>query len=169
MPNTMTLIASSTAGGSVSNIQFTSIPSTYTDLLIKFSGRATSTDSSDPYDLVLTLNSTSTITSRVLRGNGSASASNSITDRILRAGAVPSNWTGNTFSNVEIYIPNYTSSNNKSWSVDGVQENNSSSSDMSITAGMTSITVPVTSITLAATASNLAQYSSAYLYGIKNS
>jgi hypothetical protein len=168
MANTFELIASSTATGTVSNIQFTSIPSTYTDLVVKFSGRATATDSSDPYDLIFTLNSTSTITSKVLRGDGSTAASNSITDRVLRTGAVPSNWTSNTFSNVEIYIPNYAGSANKSWSVDGVMENNATSTGMAIAAGLTSITAAITSITLAALASNLAIYSTAYLYGVKN-
>ena len=41
MANTYTLIASSTVGsGGAANIEFTSIPATYTDLLIKMSARA---------------------------------------------------------------------------------------------------------------------------------
>ena len=169
MANTFELIASSTVGsGGAASIDFTSIPSTYTDLCLKMSLRSTVTDGSDPYDLVFTLNATSTITSKVLRGSGSAAASNSITDRILRAGPVPSNWTSNTFSNGEIYIPNYTGSQNKSWSSDAVTENNATRADMSIVAGLTSITVAITSITIAGLAGNLAQYSTAYLYGVKN-
>jgi hypothetical protein len=168
MPNTFELISSYTATGSVANIQFTSIPATYTDLVLKFSLRSSVTDSSDPYDLVFTLNATSTITSKVLRGNGSTAASNSITDRILRAGPVPSNWTSSTFNNGEIYIPNYAGSQNKSWSSDAVTENNASNADMSIVAGLHSISAAVTSITIAALAGNFVQYSTAYLYGVKN-
>ena len=45
MPNTFTLIASSTVGaGGASSIDFTSIPSTYTDLCLKVSARSTATD-----------------------------------------------------------------------------------------------------------------------------
>lgn len=169
MPNTFTLIAASTVGsGGTASIDFTSIPATYTDLVLKMSLRSSVTDSSDPYDLVFTLNSTSTIASRVLRANGSTVSSNSITDRILRAGPVPSNWTSSTFSNGEIYIPNYAGSQNKSWSSDAVTENNSTSADMSLVAGLTSIAAAITSITIAGLAGNFVQYSTAYLYGVKN-
>jgi hypothetical protein len=168
MATTYTLIDSYEATGSVANISFTSIPATYTDLVLKMSLRSSVTDSSDPYDLVFTLNATSTITSTVLRSNGSVVSSNSITTSILRAGAVPSNWTANTFSNGEIYIPNYAGSNYKSWSSDAVTENNATSADMSLVAGLTSITPAITSITIAGAAGNLVQYSTAYLYGVSN-
>jgi hypothetical protein len=169
MANTMTLIASVTVGaGGSANMSFTSIPATYTDLILKHSGRASVTDSSDPYDLVFTLNSTSTITSKVLRGDGSAAASNSITDRILRGGSVPSNYTASTFNNGEIYIPNYAGSANKSWSSDSVTENNATGSAQSLVAGLTSITAAITSITIAPLAGNFVQYSTAYLYGVNN-
>tara|TARA_R110000822_G_scaffold231076_1_gene363135 strand:+ start:1524 stop:2024 length:501 start_codon:yes stop_codon:yes gene_type:complete len=165
----MELIASYTATGSVANISFTSIAADWTDLILKFSLRSSVTDSSDPYDLVLTLNATSTIASKVVRGNGQGAASfNSITDRILRAGAVPSNWTANTFNNGEIYFPSYTSSNYKSWSSDAVTENNATTADMSIAAGLTSITAAITSITIAGLAGNLVEHSTAYLYGVSN-
>ena len=168
MANTFELISSYTATGSVANISFTSIPATFTDLVLKMSLRSSVTDSSDPYDLVFTLNATSTITSKVLRGNGSVVSSNSITDRILRAGPVPSNWTANTFSNGEIYIPNYAGSNYKSWSSDAVTENNATNADMSIVAGLTSIAAAITSITIAGAAGNLVEHSTAYLYGVSN-
>jgi hypothetical protein len=167
MANTFELISSYTATGSVANISFTSIPATFTDLVLKMSLRSSVTDSSDPYDLVFTLNATSTITSTVLRSNGSVVSSNSITTSILRAGAVPSNWTANTFSNGEIYIPNYAGSNYKSWSSDAVTENNATLADMSIVAGLTSITAAITSITIAV-AGNLVEHSTAYLYGVSN-
>ena len=168
MANTFELISSYTATGSVANISFTSIPATFTDLVLKMSLRSSVTDSSDPYDLIFTLNATSTIASKVLRGNGSVVSSNSITTSILRAGAVPSNWTANTFSNGEIYIPNYTGSQNKSWSSDAVTENNATSADMSIVAGLTSIAAAITSITIAGAAGNLVEHSTAYLYGVSN-
>jgi hypothetical protein len=41
--------------------------------------------------------------------------------------AVGANSTASTFSNGEVYFPNYTSSNNKSFSADAVSEKNASS------------------------------------------
>jgi hypothetical protein len=164
------LIASVTVGsGGASSINFSSIPATYTDLYIKISARASAAYNTDAEDLVFKLNTTSTITSKVVRGDGTAAASNSITDRILRA-IVPSDWTANTFSNVEIYIPNYAGSNNKSWSADHVLENNATLTGQALTAGLTSITAAITDITLTVTNGyNFVQYTTAYLYGIKNS
>jgi hypothetical protein len=165
MANTYTLIASSTVGsGGAANIQFTSIPQTYTDLLIKISGRANDTGT----NLVLTLNSTSTISSIALRGFGSGYTSDTSTTAVLRM-VEPSNFTASTFASAEIYIPNYTGSNNKSWSADGVIENNATDSAQALIAGLTSIAVAITSITLAPITGSFVQYSTAYLYGISNS
>ena len=170
MANTYELIASNTVGiGTSASVTFSSIPATYTDIVLKHSGRSTSLDSGDPYDLIFTLNSTSTISSKVLRGDGSGVASNSITDRILRGGPVPLNYTSNTFNSGEIYIPNYAGSQYKSWSSDNAVENNATASALSLVAGLTSITAAISSITVAPLAGNFVQYSSFYLYGIKNS
>jgi hypothetical protein len=152
---------------SAASVTFSNIPqSGYTDLKLVMSSRASVTDSSDPYDLIFTFNSTSTIASKVLRGDGTTAASNSITDRILRGGPVPSNYTSNTFSNGEIYIPNYTGSQNKSWSADNVLENNATGTGMSMVAGLTSITAAITTITLAPLAGSFVQYSTFSLYGL---
>jgi hypothetical protein len=165
MANTYTLIASNTVGsGGAANIQFTSSPQTYTDLLIKISGRANDTGT----NLVLTLNATSTISSIALRGYGSGYTSDTSTTAVLRM-VEPSNFTASTFASAEIYIPNYTSSNNKSWSADGVIENNDTDSAQALIAGLTSIAVAITSITLAPITGSFVQYSTAYLYGISNS
>jgi hypothetical protein len=79
--------------------------------------------------------------------------------------------TASTFSNAEIYIPNYTSSNPKAISSAGVQENNSAAAWIMLTSSLWNPTsnAPVTSITLTAGSSSMAQHSSFYLYGIKNS
>lgn len=170
MAITYKLITTVTVGSSgAANITFSNIPQTYTDLILKLSSRSNVTDGNDPYDLVYTLNSTSTITSKVLRGDTATSSTNSITDRILRMGPVPSNWGSNNFNNSEIYLSNYTTSNFKAWSADGVVPNNGTGTAVAMVAGLTSISVPVTTIIIAPNAGNFVQHSSAYLYGIKNS
>ena len=76
--------------------------------------------------------------------------------------------TASTFGNAEIYIPNYASSNNKSVSADFVSETNAADAIFGLTAGLWANTSAITSIKLTPAAA-FAQYSTATLYGIKNS
>ena len=175
MANTYTLIASSTVGaGGASSIDFTSIPSTYTDLLIKVSARAAANGDTFSH-LKITFNgSTTGYSNRRITGSGSSAGSGSDgTDSIYQKyGINGSASTGSTFGSLEIYIPNYTSSNYKSTSSDSVTENNATEAWMDLNAGLWSNTAAITSIKLQTTyagVENFAQYSSAYLYGIKNS
>ena len=171
MANTMTLIASSTVGaGGAASIDFSSIPATYTDLIVKLSCRSTAggTGANDGH---LTFNgSSSGYSSKLLYGTGSTvgSASNSGTYMYWVGGAVSTGLTSNTFSNSEIYIPNYAGSNNKSVSFDGTNENNGGYGTQLLTAGLWSNTAAITSIKLELDYPNFAQYSTAYLYGVKN-
>jgi len=169
MANTFELIASSTVGsGGASTIDFTSIPSTYTDLVLKVSGRQGGENA-----FAITFNgATTSYAVKRLQGDGSSASSNDaagVTTAIRVIGINPSGATANTFSNSEIYIPNYTSSNYKSVSYDGVNENNATEIYMNLAAGLWSNTAAINQITITPLAGSLAQYSTAYLYGIKNS
>ena len=167
---TMTLIASNIVGsGGVSSVTFSSIPQTYTNLVVKMSVRDTSSGGYN--NSLITFNGSSTGYSEIEIGyNGSSvySASQSTTslqfDRIDGNGA-----TSNTFSNNELYIPNYTSSNYKSISADNVTETNGSSITISLGAQLWSNTAAITSITIAGASASFVQYSTFYLYGINNS
>ena len=172
---TYELIASSTVGsGGASAIDFTSIPGTYTDLLLKVSARNNVTTSSG-YMRVEFNGVTTNFSSRVLYGTGSATGSFTPTSPY---GFVffynnTDQATASTFGNAELYIPNYTGSTNKSISVDSVTENNATTASSSLTAGLWSNTAAITSIKLTTynnstdAAANFVQYSTAYLYGIK--
>ena len=120
MPNTFTLIASSTVGsGGAASIDFTSIPSTFTDLVVKVSSR--SSDASVVAGITVQFNSDTTsgnYTWKRLYGDGSsAPGSDSNFNFVLISAA---NNTANTFGNGEIYIPNYAGSSAKSISADSV-------------------------------------------------
>ncbi len=168
MATTYTLISSVTVGSATNTISFTSIPQTYTDLLFKISGRF----SLDTASAFLRYNGTTTNGSiRWIDGDGSSPTSN--TDGSNQYGpvhgVVNSTKTANTFGNAEIYIPNYTSSNYKSSSTDGVTENNGTATTMALGANLWSNTAAITSIEIVGAASaNFVQYSTAYLYGISN-
>ena len=168
MANTYTLIASSIVGsGGVASVTFSSIPATYTNLLVKASARQGSAGT----EMQLTFNgSASSFSNRRLYGTGSVAASDTVgTAFVSNTQSNDGSFTANTFGNGEWYIPNYTSANYKSVSVDGVTENNATTALSMLTAGLWSNTAAITSITLTAQIPNFVQYSTFYLYGIKNS
>lgn len=171
MANTYTLIASSTVGaGGAASFDFTSIPSTYTDILVKYSCRlATSTGNGDML-LKFNGNATANMTDKQLQGTGSSATS--FSDGTLAAQyigpATPFSYTANTFSNGEIYVPNYAGAANKSVSGDGVNENNASTAWAFFSAVLWSSTAAINQITIYPATGTLAQYSTAYLYGVKN-
>jgi hypothetical protein len=175
--STYNLIASQVVGsGGAASVTFSSIPGTYTDLLIKASARSTDSGGSSMY-LRFNSDSGSYYSDKILLGNGS-SASSSSSSSIAQGGyaeVTTNNWTANTFSNSEFYIPSYTSTNNKSFSVDSVAENNATTAIMNLSASLYAppTNIAITSIAILAiygsTPYNFTQYSTFYLYGIKNS
>lgn len=162
MANTYELIASNTVSSAVSSVTFSSIPSTYTDIKLIGSVR---NDFGGANTITAQFNGSSTgFTQKYLEGSGSAVSSGSGTTWIASSGD-----SANIFSNWEIYIPNYASSNYKSWSTDSVTELNGNPAYATLIAGLWSNTAAITSITLTQSGGNFRQYSSFYLYGIKNS
>ena len=169
MANTYTLIASSTVGsGGAANIEFASIPSTYTDLCVLLSLRTAGGGAGDTVRVQFN-SSTTNFTVRDIEGDGSAASSSSRTDGYIGYMNADGS-TASTFSNVCLYIPNYTSSNYKSYSVDKVSEQNGTTAYAELIAGLWSNTAAITNLKFVSAGSfNLKQYSTAYLYGIKNS
>jgi hypothetical protein len=74
--------------------------------------------------------------------------------------------TANTFSSVEIYIPNYASSKAKSFSFDSVTENNATTALAMLGASFWSGTGAITNILVEQQGGSFSQYTTATLYGI---
>jgi hypothetical protein len=166
MANTFELIASYTATGTVATIDFTSIPGTYTDLVLKISSRCNVVGTSQTQKISFN-GLTTNLSDRYLFGSGSSAASG--TDTFIQLNdSNGTTSTANTFTSNEVYIPNYSSSNNKSVSVDGVMENNATAGYDMLTAGLWSASAAITSITISLSSGSFVQYSTAYLYGVKN-
>lgn len=167
MATTYEAIATVTVGsGGASTIDFTSIPATFTDLAVHISARNTSSFNAE--SALLSLNgSTSSFSGIYLQGSGSATASGSFARFAFNMPAGTS--TASTFSNSYVYFPNYAGSSNKSYSFDSVTENNGTEAYATLFAGLWSNTAAITSITFTPSSGNFAQYSTATLYGIKNS
>jgi hypothetical protein len=166
MANTMTLIASSTVGsGGAASFNFTTIPQTYTDLNLVLSARF---DSAVNYFTIAINGSSSSYSMKEIFGSGTGTASDGYTTPSYLGFANRSNYTANTFGSASIYIPNYAGSTNKSISADTVMENNASAALAGFAAALFSVTSAITSITLTPDSGNFVQYSTAYLYGVKN-
>lgn len=168
MPNTFELISAVTVGaGGAATISFSSIPGTFTDLCLKMSLRTNYSGTVD--DVNVTINgSTASITSLYLQGTGSSTASGSISGN--RVGIINgATSTANTFANSDLYIPNYAGSTNKSMSFDTVTENNATQAFQELDAILRSNTAAITSLSFSTSLGSLfLQYSSIYLYGVKN-
>jgi hypothetical protein len=170
MATTCKLIAKTTLGSSAANIQFTSIPATHTDLLVLCSLRTERASIGD--DVLVRFNgSTTSYSDRVLYGNGSSAASySSSAQGFYGIFATAATAAANTFSNGEIYIPNYAGSTNKSAAVTNVAEDNGTVAYVHCSAGLWADTAAITSVTLVPqTGPNFVSGSTAYLYGITKS
>ena len=186
MPNTYVAIQTITVGSSgQANIEFTNIPQTYTDLCILLSARDSRTNDATNYtSLQINGNTSATVKYVSMVGAGSSTIYND-TDTsnpasvsagtMLYASTISTNATvSGIFGNSQIYFSNYTGSNNKSVSIDAVNEHNASSViGTFIAAGVFQTSSPITSIklgigyTAAGGGGTYQQYSSATLYGIK--
>ena len=172
MANTYTLIASNTLTTTAVSVTFSSIPGTYTDLVLKYSTRATTTGSTYQNGKLTFNGSTASNYSRTqIRGDGSTatSARDAGAEISLQFDSTAADATANTFNNNEIYIPSYTVSQNKPISASIAHETNSTTAYTNAVAGLWRVTNAITSITLAPAGDNFASGSSFFLYGIKNS
>ncbi len=175
MANTYIKIASATVGaGGSGSMTFSSIPNTYTDLVIKASARGTQASASHAFTLRFN-GATTNYSSRELVGGGSGAPGSSTRTTLgsaLYIGNIDGDSaTSSTFASTEIYIPNYAGSAYKSLSVDAVTENNATEAYATLLAGLWSDTSAITSIDLISFSGhgNLMQYTTATLYGIKSS
>lgn len=166
MPDTYTLLEKVTVGAAgASSITFTNIPQTYTDLVVKISAR---TDNSISSWLVVAPNgSTSNLTNIRFEGYGPSGTGSGTLSTGFQGYLPAADYTANTFGTMDIYIPNYTSANQKSMSTDNAPENNSSSEwYVNMTALRWANTSAITSLAFNSQAGNLVQHSTFYLYGV---
>ena len=179
---TMTLIASNTVGsGGATNVTFSSIPATYTDLKLVMSVRTNITEARSVLGIVINGDTTGANYSyRVLYGVGASTAGSANgTGTGAAFGYIfyvdAASATASTFGSTELYIPNYTASINKSIINDGMAESNDITNyGIAMNNANWNSTAAITSISLLTETANVAtgafvQYSTFYLYGIKNS
>lgn len=169
MANTYELITSQTLATSAASITFSSIPSTYTDIQVLIAARS---DAAQNYeDLRLKFNGATTgYSAKGLYSVNSSTVTSWTTTSSYCGACCAANDTANTFGNSQIYIANYASSNYKTYSSESAAENNGTGMNIDMYSGLWSNTAAITSINLFCdSGGNFVQYSTFYLYGIKNS
>jgi len=149
--------------GGASSIEFTSIPQDGVDLVLKVSGRG----SNDATFIRFNSDTGSNYPFVFLSGEGGTiNTFGTTSSRITAPGFSDTGTTANTFGNMSIYISNYTSTTDKSISIDGVEENNASSAIAAITAASYSTSSSITSIEFTMNDNVISQYSTFSLYKI---
>jgi hypothetical protein len=174
MATTYNLITSNVLGSSAASVTFSSIPATYTDLVVQASMRTDRVDVLDIAGITFSSDTSTNYSATTLYGNG-ASVTSSIRSNFanVRENTIIGNsGLSNTFGSFEMYIPNYLISASKPFSGFMVTENNSSTSGTAIVAvsNLWRNTATISSMNFfPITGPNFLTGSSFYLYGIKNS
>lgn len=167
MAITKRLIASQTLGSNAATVTFSGIPADHDDLLVVISARCDGSQSQGWQDTTILLNGLSTDRSgRRLYGTGSSVGSTADTAYFFINN---NNSTSNTFSNVELYFPNYAGPTAKSFSCSTAQENNGTAAIILAAAGLWNSTSAINSLTFDPSSGNFLTGSSFYLYGISHS
>lgn len=171
MATTYKLIDKAVLTGNQTSITFSGLgaySSDYTDLYVLASCRTDRSGTADDDVTIKPNNSTSSASAILLLGDGSSAAS--YTGSQIYIAAKASTATANTFSNCSVYLPNYSSSNYKSFSVDITGEDNTTATNMQLVAQLWSNTAAITSLVFVPRyGTNFVSGTSIYLYGIKNS
>lgn len=165
MAFTYSKLAEVTLASSASTATLANIPQNYNDLKIVASVRCDR--ASVDTEAYISFNGTTTGYSyRVVGGNG-ASASSATASTYPPIVINAANSTASTFSNSEFYIPNYRSSVAKSISSDSLSENNATTANTYLVAGLWNNTTAITSITLTPFTGSFVTNSTFTLYGVK--
>ena len=165
------LISSQTLTSSAATVTFSSIPATYTDLVLRVSSRSDRSASAfEEITMVINGDTASNYSTTYMQGDGTTATSvrtTSATDARLKFSSEGVSATANTFASVDIYIPSYTASQNKPFGLFSAQENNTTAAYLLGTALLWRNTAAITSISLSTVfAANFVTGSSFYLYGI---
>jgi hypothetical protein len=175
MPSSVFKIANTTLSAATSAVEFTSIPSTYNDLMIKIVCRTTASNDNEYFDLRMNNDSNSVYYKYTNYSNGNsfgsqvwANQTSMYVYQVVGDTAIAS-----SFSNHELYIPNYTLSTNKAVLEDSCSlddDTTSNSIRMVTTSSMLwrpSTPAAITSLKFTTASGNFKIGSTITLYGVK--
>lgn len=173
MPSTYTLISSNVLSSNTASVTFSSIPSTYTDLVLRATVRTSNANWNDELQIVFNSDTGTNYSAISLDGVGSSTSSSGVSNNTsTRFTSINGNGsTSNIFSSTEIYIPSYLSTSSKpSGTFTGVENNSSTQNYLRAVAQLYRGSSAITSMQLTSyNGANFLTGSSFRLYGIKNS
>lgn len=170
MANTYELIASNTSFAGGTAVSFTSIPNTYTDLVLHLNARASGYNGSDIIMVLNELGSGYAGKYIMKDGNSTTLTYGTSGSSAIYSGIIPGTQAGsNAYGSGTFYFPNYTSSTGKTVRIDMVSERNGNDQWLTALSGYSSNTSAISTIRITSNAGNFLGSSTAYLYGIKNS
>ena len=158
----MKLIQTRTLSTAAASIEFTSIPQTFTDLVLLFSVRCNHTTTADSQFAFngSTVGFTTVIYQATFPFQSTFNSGN-------RAFPIPGNdATASTFTSSSLYIPNYAEIGNKSFGIDHTRENNTTAATIEMTAGHWDGVSALTAVRLTVNSGNFVANSTISLYGI---
>jgi hypothetical protein len=176
MPSSVFKIANTTLSAATSAVEFSSIPSTYHDLMVKIVCRTTVSADNEYFDLRMNNDSGSVYYKYTNYMNGASSFGSQVwanQTSMYVYQAVGDTATASTFSNHELYIPNYTLSTNKAVLEDSCSLTDSTASGalrMVTTSSMLwrpSTPAAITSLKFTTASGNFKIGSTFTLYGVK--
>jgi hypothetical protein len=173
MPQTYEPIATTTLGSAAATIDFTSIPSTYTDLRLVFVGYSTFTSlNTGAIRLRFNADTGANYSDTYLYANGtSLSSSRETSATSIYAGQIPDNVAGTSIVGIMTAdVFSYAGSTNKTVLTTSSSELNTNNTlgTLTRTVGLWRNTAAITSITMVAGDPNFNIGTTATLYGIKN-
>ena len=159
LASTYTPIATTTASGSASTITFSSIPSTYTDLVIVLNGNAT-TGSTGSIALQFNSDTGSNYSYTRLLGDGSAASS-------ARGSNTTATYIGDTGTDRAVFIVSLNNYSNSTTYKTALSRTNTANTATMATVGLWRNTAAINRVDLSTTTSTFAAGSTFTLYGIK--
>lgn len=158
--------------GGASSIVLNNIPQDYTDLVIFYSLRH-SAGAVDPGNFYFNTDTGANYSMKLALGDGSGYGSFGNSNYIAQYNnwsalfLNPSAATANTFNNVKVHIPNYSSTSvNKIVSIEGANENFATSAFTFFSMGVWNSNSAINAVTITGSTGTIVEHSSATLYGI---
>lgn len=175
MASSIYKIANTTLTSATATVEFASIPSTYNDLIIKIAGRTTASTNNEYFNLRINNDSGAKYYKYTGYSNGDSWGTQVWANEVYMYvyQMVGDTATANTFSNHELYIPNYNTATNKAVLEDScsLTDNTTSNSLRMVTSSsmLWRPTTPaaVTTLTFTAATGNFKIGSTFTLYGVK--
>lgn len=169
MANTYTLISSNVLASAAASVTFSSIPATYTDLVLRVNARGTTAANIENCTIRFNGDTAANYSMTWIRRPGTTAVSGrqAATNEAWLGYIDASTATASVFGNIEVYIPNYTGSDKKVFSAFSAQETNGVTAYLQSTALQWLLTNAITSILIDLDGGSFDTGSSFYLYGIK--